>query len=533
TGTAPLFYQWRVNGRSVPGATNANLVLPSAQGGAAGEYSVVLYNAAGFVISTGATLRIEEPLQILAQPQGHVVNRGSTVVFQVFAAGTGPLHYQWRHDDANLAGATNSILTLTGVEPEQSGNYSAVVSDNSGSIASADATLSVLQPPTIVEQPQPQTAVAYTDVFFSVTAGGQGPFTYQWRVNGLAIPGATSSILGLPNVQPEQAGVYTVEVANPVASMISASARLTLLIPVTIVQQPQNINVVPGATAGFTVLAASSSALTYQWRFNDVDIPGATNSTLTITNAQEANSGGYYVMVWDAISSVRSQVANLGIIIPLSFVQLPLSQSVPEGGSVTLSAEVRGSPVPFGFEWRRLATVVASNTSYSPKAFFTLTNLQLSNSSSYRLIVRNAANSVGIASVPIAQITVVPDFDHDGLPDLYEQSIGLNTNNAADAFTDLDHDGVSNYQEYLAGTDPLDPLSYLRVDEEIENSLTTILFPAGSNRTYTVEYTDDLSLGTWNKLDDLVAYPTNHIRRLIDPAASQNRFYRVVTPRRP
>jgi len=58
---------------------------------------------------------------------------------------------------------------------------------------------------------------------------------------------------------------------------------------------------------------------------------------------------------------------------------------------------------------------------------------------------------------------VLADFDRDGLPDVLERSIGLDTNNAADALLDPDGDGVSTRNEYRAGTDPLDPASYLHV----------------------------------------------------------------------
>jgi hypothetical protein len=533
TGTAPLSYQWRFRGVALGGATNATLSLPNVQSSQAGEYSVVVHNAAGFVHSAEVLLTVNEPLQILAQPLGRVVDRGSTVTFTVFAAGTGPLRYQWRFNGAPLTGATNSSFVLSGVQTENAGNYSVVVTDNSGSLTSADATLSVLSPPTIAEQPQAKTAVAYTDVFFSVVAGGEGPFRYQWRLNALAIPGATNSLLSLPNVQPNQAGSYTVEVFNPVASVVSSNALLTLLLPATIVQQPLSTNVAPGGNATFTVLASSSTPMRYQWRFNDVDLPGATNASLSIFNAQEENSGNYSVVITDGVGSIRSQAAVLGIIIPLSFVQIPLSQSVPVGGSVTFSVEIRGGPVPYGVEWRRISTPIASNAQFSTKAFFTLSNVQPSDATTYRVVVRTAANTVGIGSAPVATLTVLADFDHDGIPDTYETTLGLNTNNTADASGDLDGDGVSNVREYQTGTDPLDPVSHLRVDELQTGGQAAVIFGANSNKTYTVEYCDNLTQGAWQKLDDLVARSTNDVRIVPDPGTNPQRFYRVVTPRRP
>jgi hypothetical protein len=63
TGTAPLTYQWRFNGTSLPGANLSTLVLTDLGFGDAGDYSVVVSNAAGFVISSNATLTINNPTQ--------------------------------------------------------------------------------------------------------------------------------------------------------------------------------------------------------------------------------------------------------------------------------------------------------------------------------------------------------------------------------------------------------------------------------------------------------------------------------------
>jgi hypothetical protein len=92
---------------------------------------------------------------------------------------------------------------------------------------------------------------------------------------------------------------------------------------------------------------------------------------------------------------------------------------------------------------------------------------------------------------------------------------------------------ISSKSNNRSGTDLQDQNSYLRLEPPQLSGLTTILFAASSNKTYTVEFSDNVALGLWQKLDDLVARATNHVRVVTDPDWGPHRFYRVVTPRRP
>jgi hypothetical protein len=79
----------------------------------------------------------------------------------------------------------------------------------------------------------------------------------------------------------------------------------------TITAQPQNQTLVLGSTATFRVEANGTAPLSYQWRKNDVAIPGATSATLTLNNASTANIARYNVLVSNATGSVTSQDAFL------------------------------------------------------------------------------------------------------------------------------------------------------------------------------------------------------------------------------
>src|SRR5881396_2090331 len=84
---------------------------------------------------------------ITVQPQSRTNNIGTTATFSVTATGTAPLSYQWVFNDGLLAGRTNSTLTLSNVQPSDSGAYVAVVTNRSGSVTSAVAVLTVCSPP--------------------------------------------------------------------------------------------------------------------------------------------------------------------------------------------------------------------------------------------------------------------------------------------------------------------------------------------------------------------------------------------------
>jgi Bacterial TSP3 repeat len=126
------------------------------------------------------------------------------------------------------------------------------------------------------------------------------------------------------------------------------------------------------------------------------------------------------------------------------------------------------------------------------------------------------------------------DSDGDGLPDAWELVHGTNWK-VPDAQADPDLDGLSNLQEYLAGTDPQDPQSGLKLRAElITPNAVTLQFLAISNRTYSLLYKDSLAAPNWSRLADIPARNTNWVDSLADPIGSvSNRFYRITTPALP
>jgi RHS repeat-associated protein len=144
--------------------------------------------------------------------------------------------------------------------------------------------------------------------YFSTT------LTYQWKSNGVAIDGATSSSLTLNNVQPTDEASYNVEISNGICTITSSSAVLTVDVPFTIVSQPSNLTITYGENATFTVTATGNS-LGYQWRRNNQNISGATQSAYTAVKPTVAQSGSTFDVIVSsgALTPLTSEAATLTV----------------------------------------------------------------------------------------------------------------------------------------------------------------------------------------------------------------------------
>jgi hypothetical protein len=214
-----------------------------------------------------------------------------------------------KFEGGELIGATTNTLLLTNVGPAQLGKYSVAVSNNLGGMESQGTTLN-LAPFAFSTQPQSQTVLGGTNVTFTVTVAGKPPFTYQWRLNGSDLSGATDSTLILTNVYPEQSGNYSVAITNEYGGLLSSTGALRIL-PLMIASQPTNVLALLWSPVVFSVSELGQGPFTYQWRFNGKGIVGATERSLVLTNAHLCNWGNYDVLISNNYGATSSAPAQL------------------------------------------------------------------------------------------------------------------------------------------------------------------------------------------------------------------------------
>jgi PA14 domain len=360
-----LSYQWRKDNSNIIGAIAATYTTPATLPSDNGtQYSVIVSNAAGTVTSANAILTVISPPAITTQPANQTVSLGQSATFTVAFTGTSPT-FQWRKNAVNISGATSpSYTTPATVGSDNGAQFSVVLTNAAGTVTSANASLTVTSAPVIITQPTNRTVNLGQSAAFSVVASGTA-LTYQWRKNGVNIPGATiANYTTPPTVSNDSGASFSVVVSNATGSVLSNPAILTIRIPPSIITQPASITVGLNQTALFEVVAAGTAPLTYQWRKNGVNIPGATlSSFLTAPAALVDNGSQYSVVITNAAGSVTSANALLTVL-----VVVPNNKKIAISGALYDNAgNPLGYPVPVNVD----ATVSLMNAQTGGSAVYT------------------------------------------------------------------------------------------------------------------------------------------------------------------
>ncbi len=356
-----LTFQWRknsvnlVNGGNISNATTPTLTINPTAAGDVGSYDAVVTSNLGIIVtSNAATLSLLAAPQVTQSPTSATRCPGQSVTFTAGATGGG-LTFQWRKNQTNIVGATESSFTINPVSTDDAASYDVVVSGTcSPSVTSAPATLTVNTPPAINTQPTNQTACENGDASFSVSANGTN-LTFQWRkngtplLNGSHISGADTATLTIHQVVPTDADSYSVVVSGACNPAVTSQVRtLTVTSSMNIATQPNNTSACEGALASFTA-ASSDATASVQWQvstngggtFNN--IPGATATTLSFTASAIQNGNQFRAVFTNSCSTATTSAATLTVNSSPSITNQPVNQTVCEGALASFSVEGTGS----------------------------------------------------------------------------------------------------------------------------------------------------------------------------------------------
>ena len=389
---------------------------------------------------------------IVSQPTGQTVPAGLNVTFSVGATGSAPLGYQWKLNGSTaISNATNSSLTLTNVQPGQSGNLYSVTVSNAASSTNSTSALLTVNPPSCT--PPLSGLISWW--------AGEGSGADSFGTNHGTLSGGASFTNGMVGQAFSFDGVNgTVVVPD------SASLRLTNQITIEAWINPLTTNGDQGIVSkiggvggnnGYQLLLQnnvlaglfnspgqpwpswliqSPLPLTLgtwnhvAWTYDQSDMKlyfngqlvgsnhiGAQPITVSSSNLRisgDENNHVYFNGLIDepsiyntALSAAQIQAIYLAgsagkCAVAPTIVSQPAGQTTPVGSNVTFSVSATGS-APLGYQWKLNGSTVISNATNSS---LTISNVQLSQSGNlYSVTVFNPGGSTNSTS---ALLTVNP-----------------------------------------------------------------------------------------------------------------------------
>ena len=176
--------------------------------------------------------------------------------------------------------------------------------------------------------------------------------------------------------------------------LASAGASAQTATAPTITTQPAAVTAIVGGNATFSVVAAGTAPLAYQWLKGETPVTAGTAASLTLTNLVAGDAGAYRVRVTNPAGSVTSSSANLTVnAAPVAgtkpaLTTQPVSKSVATGASHTFSATASGT-APLTYAWYKEGRLVASGSN----ADLVFAAVAPSDGGTYRLVVSNSAGS--------------------------------------------------------------------------------------------------------------------------------------------
>lgn len=318
------------------------------------------------------------------------------------------IKYQWQRRSiggpitwSTIVGATDTVITadtLIGYEYRM-----AVVCGNTHD-TTYSPLFSVPQIP-----PHPPVVITPSTTPINYCLGDSVKFTatnfvgaiYDWMVDSAVISGWKFSDLGAT-----EPGTYMVKVTSALSPCPAYSNKVKLVVndpgyTVTITKPTDSI-ICAGTTLTLSAFA-SKAGVTYQWRKNNVIIPGATSSNYLVTT-----TGYYRATVYDGVSTCPAVSRNILITVkpnPPAVLTVPGGTTTAcENEGVRLNANVGG----FKYEWTRGGSTIFGWVDSS---------MLIKNSGVYRVKVRTPDGCVSVSAPVTVNIlpSPIPTISRSGL----------------------------------------------------------------------------------------------------------------------
>lgn len=352
-------YQWYRNGEPISGASGQS--LPISGGNLDDEVLYTLrvgdsYYGDHFEISS--VVRTVSPINITSMPSAINGFEGESIELSPsISGGGGSTTYQWYLNNKVITGANTPKLVLPVAKGRDSGTYHLVARSTVGTVASS--AVSVVVQGFKADLPAALIVLPGKTAKLSVTPTTP-PSSYQWRLNGANIAGATSPSLSISAPSASSVAIYDVvlrfgskAVQSRPCEVRSAESQLGFA-----TNLPQKVYLLPGASQRLAVKPKGFNPSRYSWSKDGALLDGAAGPSLVVSAPAAGEVAIYRVHAHAADRQVSSVQCEVMTVSPAEIVTAPANFSGYLGERLRLTVEARGT-APLTYQWLKNGKSIA------------------------------------------------------------------------------------------------------------------------------------------------------------------------------
>lgn len=432
---------------------------------------------------------------ITSQPVSATVLANSTAYFSVNAKGSG-LTYQWQYKTVannstwcnSTIGVTNKpVLEISATTQRNGYMYRCMIKDGGNVYCSDAAKLTVAGSSSsfVLSNPVDATVTEGNNAYFSVNASGTN-LSYQWQYKTVAnndtwhnstIGITNTPVLEIKGTAQRNGYMYRCLITKSNGTKTySSAAKLTVVNPVTFLEQPSNVSITEGERAYFSVEVENSNAFSYQWQYKttaasaswmDSSKGNPTTPTLKVDGTTDRNGYKYRCKIIDKNGKITySNVATLTVDAAISIISQPQNAEVNDQKYTRFSVKASGQNLHYKWQFKPAGGSNWQNCTMGNYNTATLTVQGSSqrNGHSYRCIITDDSNHQVITNavkLTVHYISLTSDISNY-TPALENKEVSLNVKASGDSlqYQWMYCDGKGDYKKFdeskfgCSGTEP-------------------------------------------------------------------------------
>ncbi len=375
-------YQWRNNGINITGATGTTYTTAALADG--DKIDVIMIStatcrSANMATSSQVTVAVNPNLlpSVTVSTPATTICSSTSVTFTATPTNGGTPTYQWRNNGINITGATGTIYTTAALADGDKIDVimtSTATCRSTNTATSNPLTMSVtaIVPVSVTISAPTSTICAGTNITFTASPVNGGTPIYQWRDNGTNVTGATGATYTSATLaNGDKVDVIMTSTATCRSSNTATSAQTTIVVnaavtPSVTIAASTATSVCAGTNVVFTATPQNGGTPTYQWRNNNIAIPGATGVTYAVSTL--ANGDKIDVIMTstancrsaNTATSAKIAMTVTATIDPSVVISVPAT-TICAGTSITFTAAPKNGGTPT-YQWRNNGVAINGAT---------------------------------------------------------------------------------------------------------------------------------------------------------------------------